>query len=312
MADAAADEGQDADAGAPPSVLAQMRKAILGDPLALIGVIVLAVVVFAAIFPDLLATHRYAMPSRDRLVEPSLAHFMGTDQFGRDVYSRIVHGARTSVVVGLGTVSLALIIGIPLGALAGFRPGTLTDNIIMRVMDVMLAFPAIVLAIAVVGTLGTRPIEIGPVTIPHIGKLMIVIGLLSVPQIARLVRAAVLIERQEQYVMAERALGASGMRILFRDVMRNCISPIVVYSTTMVADAIIAEASLGFLGLGIQPPLPSWGGMLSDAKTYVFSGEWWLTVCPGIMIFLTVLSLNLLGDSLRDLLDPRLNGRGQG
>ncbi|WP_158515755.1 ABC transporter permease [Pararhizobium polonicum] len=284
---------------------------MLGDPLALFGVIVLILVLIAALFPEFLATHKVSAPSRDRLVAPSMLHFMGTDQFGRDVFSRIAHGARTSVLVGLGTVSLALAIGVPLGAVAGFRPGSLIDNIIMRVMDVMLAFPAIVLAIAVIGTLGTRPIEIGPITIPHIAKLMIVIGLLSVPQIARLVRAAVLIERQEQYVLAERALGASGMRILFRDVMRNCISPIVVYSTTMVADAIIAEASLGFLGLGIQPPLPSWGGMLSDAKTYVFSSEWWLTLCPGAMIFLTVLSLNLLGDCLRDLLDPRFNGRGQ-
>ena len=285
-------------------------NALRSDPLALFGIVVLTLVLIAALLPDLIATHSVSLPGRDRLMGPSLEHFMGTDQFGRDVFSRIIHGARTSVIVGLGTVLLALVIGVPLGAVAGFRPGSLIDNIIMRTMDIMLAFPAIVLAIAVVGTLGTRPIEIGPISVPHIAKLMFVIGILYVPQVARLVRAAVLVERQEQYVLAERALGASSMRILFRDVMRNCISPITVYGTMMVADAIIAEASLGFLGLGIQPPLPSWGGMLSDAKTYVLSSEWWLTVFPGMLIFLTVLSLNVLGDSLRDLLDPKQIGKG--
>lgn len=280
------------------------------DPLAMISLVVLVAILFTAIFPDLVTTHPVATPTRARLSDPSLAHLMGTDQFGRDVFSRVIYGARVSVFVGFGTVLLALVIGVPLGAIAGFHAGRLIDNVIMRMMEVVMAFPSVVLAIAVVGALGTRPIVIGPIEIPHIAKLMLVIGLLYAPQVSRLVRAAVLVERQEQYVMAERALGASTMRILFRDVMRNCISPLTVYATMLVANAIIAEASLSFLGLGIQPPLPSWGSMLSDSKTFISSREWWLTVFPGSMIFLTVLTLNIMGDALRDFLDPKQIGRG--
>ena len=144
-----------------------------------------------------------------------------------------------------------------------------------------------------------------PFTLPHIAKLMFVIGILYVPQIARIVRSSVLTEKQEQYVLAERALGAGEMRILFKEILRNCLSPVMVHSTLLVANAIIAEAALSFLGLGIQPPNPSWGGMLSEARDFVARGEWWMTVFPGLCIFIAVLSLNTLGDSLRDLLDPR-------
>jgi peptide/nickel transport system permease protein len=193
---------------------------------------------------------------------------------------------------------------------AGYNYGTRLDDAIMRVMDILLAFPPIILAIAVIAALGTSPLEFGIVTVPHITKLLFVIGILYAPQVARVTRSAVLVERSEQYVLAEQALGAGHVRILFRDVLRNCVSPVLVLATVLVANAIIAEASLSFLGLGIQPPQPSWGVMLSDAKTYVTSGEWWLTVFPGALIFLTVCSLNILGDFLRDVLDPRELTRG--
>jgi peptide/nickel transport system permease protein len=275
------------------------------DPLALISLVVLAFVLAAAIAPAWIATHSHVRPSMERLVPPSTERLMGTDQFGRDVFSRAVVAAQVSISVGLITVVLALAIGIPLGAIAAFYgPGPI-DTGIMRVMDVMLAFPPIILAIAVIAALGTDTIALGPFEIPHIAKLMFVIGLLYAPQVARVVRSAVLVEKNEQYVMAERALGASRPRILFRDILRNCISPISVQATVLVANAIIAEASLSFLGLGIQPPQPSWGGMLADARTYVQSGEWWLTVFPGMLIFVTVCALNVLGDYLRDVLDPR-------
>lgn len=288
-----------------PSRYRNLSRRLRRDPLAILSIIILSIIFLCAIAPDYIATHSYIRPSIDRLMPPSGEYIMGTDQFGRDIFSRTVVAAQVSLGVGLITVALALVLGIPLGAIAGFYGPGWIDTAIMRIMDVMLAFPPIILAIAVIAALGTEAISIGPLELPHISKLMFVIGILYVPQVARVVRSAVLVEKNEQYVMAERALGASRPRILFRDVLRNCISPISVQGTVLIANAIIAEASLSFLGLGVQPPHPSWGGMLADARTYVQSGEWWLTVFPGILIFLTVCSLNILGDFLRDILDTR-------
>lgn len=288
-----------------PSVTARMARGLGRDWLAIVSIVVLATVLLAAILPGLLMTHGPTTLSMDRLESPSIAHFFGTDQYGRDIFSRCVAAAQISLMVGFITVLLALAIGVPMGALAGyFSPGWL-DNSIMRLMDVMLAFPSIILAITVIAALGTEPLQIGPVTLPHIAKLMFVIGILYAPEIARIVRSAVLVEREEQYVMAERAIGTGTPRILFGDILQNCLSPIMVHATLLVANAIIAEASLSFLGLGIQPPDPSWGGMLADSRTYVASGEWWMTIFPGLLIFFTVCALNVLGDFLRDQLDPR-------
>lgn len=275
------------------------------DKAALMGAVFVLFMVLLALFPEFFSTKSPVSLSTDRLHPPNAEYFMGTDQYGRDIFSRVVYASQVSVTVGLMTVTLALLLGIPIGAIAGMLSPRWGDNVIMRIMDVMMAFPPIILAIAVVAALGTRPIEIGPITIPHIAKLMFVIGILYVPQIARIVRSSVLIEKNEQYVLAERALGASETQILFKDVLRNCLSPVMVHATLLVAAAIITEAALSFLGLGIQPPTPSWGGMLSDSRTFVARGEWWLTVFPGLCIFLAVLSLNTLGDSLRDVLDPR-------
>ncbi|MBM3522724.1 MAG: ABC transporter permease, partial [Alphaproteobacteria bacterium] len=269
------------------------------DWLAFAAMLFVLLLVVVAMFPELFASLSPIRPSRNRLQAPSLAYLMGTDQFGRDIWARAVHGTRVSLLVGLFTVGVALLIGVPLGAVAGFRSPSWLDTAIMRVMDVMMAFPPIILAIAVVAALGTSELELGPFTLPHIAKVMIVIGLLNAPKVARIVRAAVLVERNEQYVLAERAIGASTARIIFRDVLRNCISPVAVYATLLVATAILTEASLSFLGLGIQPPQPSWGGMLADSRTYVMSGQWWLTIFPGLLIFLTVVAFNLAGDLLR-------------
>lgn len=296
----------------PPRVglLRRWRRALGRDILAVAAMAVVAVVVALALAPDLFATHSPIRPSVDRLEPPSAAHFMGTDQFGRDTFSRVVAGAQVSVAVGAVTALLAIALGVPLGAIAGYNYGTRLDDAIMRVMDILLAFPPIILAIAVIAALGTTPIDLGFVAVPHIAKLLFVIGILYAPQVARVTRSAVLVERNEQYVLAEQALGAGHALILFRDILRNSVSPVLVLGTVLVANAIIAEASLSFLGLGIQPPKPSWGVMLSDAKTYVTSGEWWLTVFPGALIFFTVCSLNIIGDFLRDVLDPRELTRG--
>jgi peptide/nickel transport system permease protein len=293
-----------------PSLFGKVGRALAKDVLAILSIVVLAAVLLAALAPGLLLTHDPIALSMDRLEPSSTAHFFGTDQFGRDIFSRCIAAAQISLLVGFVTVLLALAIGIPLGAIAGYvSPGWL-DNAIMRLMDVLLAFPSIILAITVIAALGTEPLQIGPVTLPHIAKLMFVIGVLYAPEIARIVRSAVLVEREEQYVAAERALGTATSRILFLDILRNCLSPVMVHATLLVANAIIAEAALSFLGLGIQPPDPSWGGMLADARTYVASGEWWMTIFPGLLIFFTVCALNVLGDFLRDLLDPRDVGSG--
>ncbi|MBU8539910.1 ABC transporter permease [Falsiroseomonas tokyonensis] len=281
------------------------------DPLALVAFAFLLVLVIVAIFPEQIAQFLPNRPSRLRLRPPDATFWFGTDQFGRDIFARCVHATRVSLTVGLTTVGIAVAIGVPLGAIAAFRSPGFTDSAIMRVMDVLMAFPPIVLAIAVVAALGTQDLEFGPFVIPHIMKVMVVIGLLNAPKVARIVRAAVLVERNEQYVMAERAVGASETRILFRDVLRNCVSPVAVFATLLVATSILTEASLSFLGLGIQPPEPSWGGMLADSRTYVMSGQWWLTIFPGLLIFLTVVAFNLAGDLLRDVLDPaQLTRRG--
>jgi len=274
------------------------------DPLAAAAFLFLLLLAVAALFPEQIAAMSPNRPSRLRLLAPGDVYLFGTDQFGRDIFARCVHATSVSLAVGLTTVAIALLLGVPLGAVAAFRSPGKIDSGIMRTMDVLMAFPPIVLAIAVVAALGTQDIEIGPFTVPHITKVMVVIGLLNVPKVARIVRASVLVERNEQYVMAARAVGASEARVLFREVLPNCASPVAVYATLLVATSILTEASLSFLGLGIQPPQPSWGGMLADSRTYVMSGQWWLTVFPGLLIFLSVASFNLAGDLLRDALDP--------
>ena len=297
-------------AAAPPAAparrtaFAKVWRVARRDPLATAAFVFLALLLVVAIVPEWFLTHSPTRLGRVRLAAPSLANFMGTDQFGRDIFSRCVVAARVSLLVGFSTVSIALLVGVPLGAIAGFRSPGASDGVIMRFMDVLMAFPPIILAIAVVAALGTQDIEFGPITIPHIAKVMLVIGLLNAPKVARIVRSAVLVERNEQYVLAERSIGTSETRIVFAHILRNCVSPVAVYATLLVASTILAEAALSFLGLGIQPPAPSWGGMLSDSRTYVMSGEWWLTVFPGLLIFLTVCAFNLAGDLLRDLLDP--------
>ncbi|UFN49281.1 ABC transporter permease [Roseomonas sp. OT10] len=290
--------------------LARMLAVLRRDPLAVLAFAFLLALLLMALFPEWFAGRSPVRTSRLRLLPPSWEYWMGTDQFGRDIWARCVHAARISLLVGVVTVGIALALGVPTGAVAGFRAGSRLDAALMRLMDVLMAFPPIILAIAVVSALGTADMAWGPLAVPHIAKVMAVIGVLNAPKVARIVRAAVMVERHEQYVLAERALGSPEWRIVFRDVLRNCVSPVAVYATLLVATTILTEASLSFLGLGVQPPDPSWGGMLADSRTYVMSGQWWLTVLPGLMIFLTVCALNLAGDLLRDLLDPAQLTRG--
>jgi peptide/nickel transport system permease protein len=223
---------------------------------------------------------------------PSAAYWLGTDEIGRDVLSRVIWGARASLLAGLVSVSIALALGVPLGMLAGYI-GRWTDGLISRMADAMLACPPLILAIALAYTLG-----------PSLTSAMIAIGITATPVFARLARAQVLAVKTEDYVEAARAIGNPHLRIALRHILPNIVPPLLVQATLAIAAAIIAEASLSFLGLGQQPPAPSWGSMLNVAKNYIGNAPW-MAVWPGLSIFLVVLSFNLLGDGLRDALDPR-------
>jgi peptide/nickel transport system permease protein len=230
----------------------------------------------------------------NQLMAPSSQHLMGTDEQGRDVLNRIAQGAQASLGVGLGAVSIAVVLGTLLGLVSGFA-GKWIDLVMMFVMDILLAFPGLLLAIAVVALIG-----------PGLRNSLLAISVVSIPVYARIARSTVLSLKEQEFVTAARCVGAPSQRILFRHVFPNSLSPILVQGTLGIATAILEIAALGFLGLGQQPPYPEWGAMLADSVKYLTSGAWWVLLFPGFAIMLTVLGFNLLGDGLRDALDPRL------
>jgi peptide/nickel transport system permease protein len=278
---------------APTPWTAARRRFVRSRP-GMAGAVVLVVVTLAAIFAGQVSPYN---PTRqDFRVEhepPSAAHLMGTDEFGRDVLSRIIWGAQASLQAGATAASIALVAGLVLGMIAAYYGGH-ADNFIMRTMDVILAFPYILLAIAVVAILG-----------PGLRNAMIAIGIVYIPHYARVVRGAVLSVRAREYVDAARALGARDGRIMWQHVLPNTLAPVIVQTTLNVGSAIIDTAGLSFLGLGTQPPTPDWGNMLSAGRSYVIDAPW-IATFPGLAILLTVLAFNLMGDALRDAFDPRL------
>jgi peptide/nickel transport system permease protein len=231
-----------------------------------------------------------------KLKPPSLQHYLGTDQLGRDVFSRMLFGSRVSLSVGFVAVAISICIGILVGAIAGYY-GRWIDSVLMRFVDIMLCFPSFFLILTVVALLG-----------PSLFKVMVVIGITSWMGTARFVRAEFLSLRERDFTQAAKALGVKDSRIIFRHILPNALAPVFVTATLDVATAILVEAGLSFLGFGVQPPAPSWGNILTEGRTYIFDA-WWLTVFPGLAILITVLSFNLLGEGLRDALDPRLRGR---
>jgi len=231
-----------------------------------------------------------------KLKPPSFQHYLGTDQLGRDVFSRMLYGSRISLSVGFVAVGISILIGILVGAMAGYKGGWV-DSLLMRFVDIMLSFPSFFLILTVVAILR-----------PNIYNVMIVIGITSWEGTARFVRAEFLSLRERDYVQAARSLGVKDRRIIFRHILPNALAPVFVTASLGVASAILVEAGLSFLGFGVQPPAPSWGNILTEGRTYIFDA-WWLTVFPGLAILITVLSFNLFGEGLRDALDPRLRGR---
>jgi peptide/nickel transport system permease protein len=264
------------------------------NKLAVIGLgIVIFFIILAIVAPYVAPYSFKAQELSKRLMAPSSEHWFGTDDFGRDIFSRVVYGARISLWVGFFSVLGSVVLGTILGIVAGYY-GRWVDAIISRVFDILLAFPSILLAIAVVAILG-----------PSLKNALIAIAIINIPNFGRLVRSKVLSVKQEEYIMAARAVGMRDTRILFRHILPNSISPVIVQATLAIATAIIEAAALGFLGLGAQAPTPEWGKMLSDSKQYLVQAPWTLFF-PGVAIMLTVLGFNLMGDGLRDVLDPKM------
>jgi len=274
----------------------QMRKRFLKNKTATAGLVLFFLIALTAVCAPLIADYTTVAIKRNvsiRLRFPSAEHWLGTDELGRDILARIVHGARISLTVGIAATGVALLAGGLLGALAGYNGGRV-DNIIMRAMDVFLCLPDVLLALAIAATFGTTQFN-----------LMLSIGLAFTPKMSRVVRAAVMSVRGNEYVEAARSIGARTTRIIFNHVLINCVGPIIVQSTLYVANAILTISALSFIGLGIQAPVPEWGNMLANGREYVRDYPY-IVISPGLAIFFTILSLNLLGDGLRDTLDPRL------
>ncbi|MFR1802983.1 MAG: ABC transporter permease [Faecalispora jeddahensis] len=278
------------------SQMTEIWRRMRRNRLAMFGLVIVSILIIVAIFANQIADYNTVAIKQnvvERLQGPSAEHWAGTDEFGRDIFARLVHGARISLLVGVVAVCIALVTGGILGAIAGYFGGTV-DNVIMRIMDIFLSIPILLLAIMIVAALGSSMLN-----------LMIAIGLASMPTFARIVRASVLSVKDQEFVEAARAIGAKNNHIILRHIMPNCLSPIIVQATLRVATAILSTASLSFISLGIQAPAPEWGAMLASGRAYIRDAPH-IVIIPGLLIMITILSLNLLGDGLRDALDPKL------
>lgn len=273
---------------------ALVSRRMLRNKSFMLGGLIVVLFLLLAFFPQLFSQYNPTQGdlANSRLLPPSAMHWFGTDDLGRDVFSRVVYGARVSLQVGLISVGIALVIGSLIGVIAGYFGGVLGE-ILMRVIDILLAFPSILLAILIVAILG-----------PGLTNAMIAIGVVNVPLYARLLRSTTLQVRNQEYIEAAQALGSGHTRIIATHILPNCLSPLIVQATLGIGAAILETAGLSFLGLGAQPPTPEWGTMLSNAKDFIRTAPWTLTF-PGIAITMVVIAFNLMGDGLRDLLDPR-------
>ena len=267
---------------------------------AVVGLVVFVLLVLTAVFASMLAPHDPTTQYREALLMPpvwaeggSAQFLLGTDAVGRDMLSRLIFGAQYSLFIGIVVVSVALVGGIIIGLLAGFFGGWI-DNVIMRMMDVILAFPSLLLALVLVAVLG-----------PGLTNAMIAIAIVYQPHFARLTRAAVMSEMKREYVTAARVAGAGNLRLMFKTILPNCLGPLIVQATLSFSSAVLDSAALGFLGMGAQPPAPEWGTMLAEAREFILRA-WWVVTFPGLAILISVLAINLMGDGLRDALDPKL------
>jgi dipeptide transport system permease protein len=287
-------------AGTPPHPLSELWRGFRVNGGAVLGLAVIAALFSLALFADLIAPHPPDLTNTAAFLRPpaweadgSWAYPLGTDAIGRDILSRLIFGARLSLLIGVAVVAIAVVAGTVLGLAAGFFRG-LVDIAIVRLMDILLTLPSLLLAIVIVAILG-----------PGIMNAMLAVAIVVLPHYVRIARAAVIGETAKDYVTAAKVAGAGPLRLMFREVLPNCMAPLIVQATLGISTAILDAAALGYLGLGAQPPLPEWGTMLADAREFV-QRAWWVVTFPGLMILLAVLAFNLVGDGLRDALDPKL------
>jgi dipeptide transport system permease protein len=287
-------------AGAPPHPLSEFWSHFKANFGAVAGLVVIVVLILLALSADFVAPHSPVLTNNAAFLKPpfwqqggSIAYPLGTDAIGRDMLSRLIHGARLSLLIGIAVVTLSVISGTILGLVAGFFRGVI-EIAIMRLMDITLTLPSLLLAIVIVAILG-----------PGLMNAMLAVAIVLLPHYVRIARAAVIGEVSKDYVTAAKVAGAGRLRLMFKEVLPNCAAPLIVQATLGISTAILDAAALGFLGLGAQPPSPEWGTMLADAREFVLRA-WWVVTLPGLAILVTVLAFNLLGDGLRDALDPKL------
>ena len=285
---------------APPHPLREFWTYFSANRGAVAGLVVIVLVLLCALFAPWIAPHDPNLTNNTVFLKPpfwqeggSLSYPLGTDAIGRDILSRLLYGARLSLVIGIAVVALAIVVGIVLGLIAGYFKG-LADIAIMRLMDILMTMPSLLLAIVIVAILG-----------PGLMNAMLAVAIVVLPHYVRITRAAVIAEASKDYVVAAQVSGAQTIRLMFSEILPNCAAPLIVQATLGVSTAILDAAALGFLGLGAQPPTPEWGTMLADAREFVLRA-WWVVTFPGLAILITVLAFNLLGDGLRDALDPKL------
>jgi peptide/nickel transport system permease protein len=285
-------------ASGPPRVneFRRFLRVLTGRAVVVVGLVILIALILVAIFAPLIAPYDpYQLDIKNRLASPSWKHWLGTDTVGRDTLSRVIYGTRTSLEIGLTAVSFAAIIGISLGMIAGFLGGWIYA-VIMRIMDAMMAFPMILLALMIAAVLGGG-----------ISNVIIALAVGLIPGYARLMCGQVLVVKESDYILAARSMGSSSQYIMMRHVILNCLPPIIVFVTMMLGGAILAEAGLSFLGIGVEAQIPTWGGMINDGREYLLSNPI-LSFAPGAALMLVVFGFNMVGDGLRDALDPRLRG----
>ena len=285
---------------APPHPVREFWTYFSANRGAVAGLVVIVLVLLCALFAPLIAPHDPNLTNNAVFLKPpfwqeggSFSYPLGTDAIGRDILSRLLFGARLSLVIGIAVVALAIVVGIVLGLIAGYFKG-LADIAIMRLMDILMTMPSLLLAIVIVAILG-----------PGLMNAMLAVAIVVLPHYVRITRAAVIAESSKDYVVAAKVSGAQTVRLMFSEILPNCAAPLIVQATLGVSTAILDAAALGFLGLGAQPPTPEWGTMLADAREFVLRA-WWVVTFPGLAILITVLAFNLLGDGLRDALDPKL------
>jgi len=284
----------------PRSLLGKSFKQFKKNKLAVAGLIMIILIMLLGLLAPVLALSDPIMPQLEHRLEPGFwvgnyTNLFGTDELGRDVLARVIYGTRISLKVGYIVIAITAVFGTLLGIISAYY-GKLADLLLMRVTDIFLSFPPLLLVLAVVAVLGTG-----------LEKAMLAISIIYVPQMARIVRGSVLTVKELPYIEASRALGAKDHTIIFGHILPNVLAPTVVYLTLLLADAILYTAALGFLGVGIDPSTPEWGAMLSSGRNYLLLGDWWVTLFPGLMIILSVLSFNLFGDGLREALDPKMD-----